>query len=134
VSSPLTPAREFLRHPFPRFVISGSTTFILDFGLLKLLHGYEHMPLLPATTIAFLASFSVTFVISRHWTFPAGREGRPHHQAIRFAVLVAGNLISTLLIVGTLVAVGLYYLLAKLAAVGVNAGANFLLYRRWVFR
>jgi putative flippase GtrA len=134
VSLTLPSARAVLQHPFPRFVISGGTTFIVDLGLLRLLHGYEHMALLPATTLAFLASFCVTFIISRHWTFPTGREGRPHHQAIRFAILVAGNLVTTLLIVGGLVAIGLYYLLAKVIAVALNAGANFLLYRRWVFR
>jgi putative flippase GtrA len=134
LSSTVLSARELLRHPFPRFVVSGGTTFIVDLGLLKLLHGYQHLALLPATTVAFLASFSVTFVISRHWTFPAGREGRPHRQAGRFAILVAGNLASTLLVVGGLVALGLYYLLAKLVAVAANSGANFILYRRWVFR
>jgi putative flippase GtrA len=134
VSAALPSVREVLQHPFPRFVISGGTTFIVDLGLLKLLHGYEHMALLPATTIAFLISFSVTFLISRHWTFPSGRAGRTHHQAIRFAILVGGNLVTTLLIVGGLVALGLYYLLAKVIAVALNAGANFLLYRHWVFR
>jgi putative flippase GtrA len=134
VTTTMPAARELLRHPFPRFVISGGTTFVVDLSLLKFLHGYEHIALLPATTMAFLASFTVTFLISRHWTFPTGRDGRPHHQALRFAILVAGNLVTTLLIVGGLVAVGLYYLLAKVIAVGLNAAANFFLYRRWVFR
>lgn len=134
MSVTLPQAREVLRHPFPRFVISGGITFVVDLGLLKLLHGYEHVALLPATTIAFLISFTVTFVISRHWTFPTGRAGRPHHQAMRFAILVAGNLVTTLIIVGGLVALGVYYLLAKIVAVTINAGVNFILYRRWVFR
>jgi putative flippase GtrA len=46
---------------------------------------------------------------------------------------VAFNFLSTLGIVVGLTAAGLYYLLAKLIAVALNAGINFLAARHWVF-
>jgi putative flippase GtrA len=121
-------------HQAPRFLVSGGITFVADIGTLKLLHGVLGMELLTATTIAFAVAFVVNFTLSRQWTFSSGRHRPAHRQAVKFGALVAANLASTLLIVGGLSAVGVYYLATKVVATGVNAVANFFLYRQWVFR
>lgn len=121
------------RHEAPRFLVSGGLTFIADIATLKVLHGVLGVELLTATTLAFMVAFVVNFTLSRHWTFPGGRDRPAHWQAVKFGMLVAANLASTLLIVAGLSAAGLYYLLAKIVAAAVNAIANYFLYRHWVF-
>ena len=120
-------------HPAPRYLATGGVTLVVDVGSLRLLHGSLGVPLIPATIGAFALAFVVNFSLSRQWTFAAGRDGRAHHQAARFIVLVLINLLTTLMIVTGLVHVGLNYLLAKLIATAFNSVGNFFAYRRWVF-
>jgi putative flippase GtrA len=61
-------------------------------------------------------------------------EGDLHRRLVRYLVLLAINVASTLLIVDGLDRVGVYYLLAKVIAVGINAMLNFTAYKLWVFR
>lgn len=121
-------------HPAPRFAVVGGTSLVIDFGTLALLHGVFHVPLLLATATAFLLSSLVNFGFNRQWVFAGGRTGHARTQIVRFYVLVAANLVSTLLITGGLTALGLMYLVAKLVAAIVNMIANFFLYRSWVFK
>lgn len=136
--SPMSPAaglvRQLRSHPAPRFVVVGGICAVADIGTLALLHGWAGVALVPATAIAFLESSLINFWFNRQWVFARGRTGQAAHQMVRFYVLVALNLLSTLVITAGLTAVGLMYLLAKLVAVVVNALANFFLYRGWVFR
>jgi putative flippase GtrA len=120
-------------HPATRFLIAGVLTFVVDAGLLTLLHGVWHLELAFSTVVAFVFAFGVNFSLSRQWTFPAG-ERTPRGQLARFAVLVSANLISTVLIVTGLASFGVNYLLAKVTAAILNAIGNFFLYRRWIFR
>lgn len=120
-------------HPVPRFLVAGGLTFVVDAGLLTLLHGVWHLQLAFSTVVAFAFAFGVNFSLSRQWTFPAG-ERTPHAQLARYVVLVAGNLISTVLIVTGLASLDVNYLFAKVVAAVLNAIVNFFLYRRWIFR
>ncbi len=121
-------------HPAPRFLVIGGLSYLVDIAVLKLLHGEAHVALLAAATVSFAVASLVNFALNRQWVFATGRGGRAHRQLVRFYVLVGLNLLSTLLIMGGLAAVGVYYLLAKTIAIVANAVANFFAYRRWVFR
>jgi putative flippase GtrA len=120
-------------HPAPRFVVTGGLTLCVDLIALRIAHGTLGVPLAYATAAAFGLAFVVNFTLSRQWAFVSGRDGRAHHQAIRFLILVLINLVTTLAIVTGLAALGLNYLLAKLIATALNAVGNFVAYRRWVF-
>ena len=121
-------------HPAPRYVVTGSITFLIDIGSLKVLHGVAGIALVPATVIAFFIAFVFNFTASRQWTFGrAARDGQAHQQLVRYLVLVAINLLSTVLFVAGFSAVGVNYLIAKVVAGCINASGNFFAYRHWIF-
>jgi putative flippase GtrA len=120
-------------HPAPRFVVVGGLTLVVDISALKVGHDFLGLSLPLATASAFALAFVVNFGLSRQWAFASAEETLVRRQLVRFVLLVAANLASTLLIVVGLVHLSVYYLSAKLIAVAVNSVANFVLYRRWVF-
>ena len=126
--------RWLLTHPAPRFLVSGGLTALVDVGTLAALHSALGAPLAVSTAAAYCVAFAVNFRLSRHWTFSTARQGRAHHQAARYLLLVLVNLAATLAIVTGLSAVGVYYLLAKVISIAVIALGNFFAYRYWVFR
>lgn len=125
--------RRLRSHSAPRFLIAGGLSVVIDFGTLRLLHGGLHVNLVVATTAAFTAAMVPNFTLNRYWSFPTGRQGAAHRQALRYVALIVANLVATDVIVSGLAWAGLYYLLAKLVATAVNAVGNFFLYRHWVF-
>lgn len=121
-------------HPAPRYLVAGTTTFLIDIGSLRLLHGVIGIALVPAVVVAYLFAFLFNFTVSRQWTFAStARRGRAHRQLVRFLVVVGINLILTVLIVAGLVGIGLNYLLAKTVAAAINACGNFFAGRHWIF-
>ena len=48
-------------HHFVRYVFVGGTTFIIDLGLLVLLHGFLHVNLAIATSIAYWVAIAYNF-------------------------------------------------------------------------
>jgi len=120
-------------HPAPRFAVVGGLIFGIDITALKVGHDLLDLTLPLATAAAFGLAFLVNFALSRQWVFASSDDSRIHRQIVRFVLLAAANFVSTLLIVLGLAHLGVYYLIAKTIAVAVNACANFILYRRWVF-
>lgn len=121
-------------HPAPKYLVTGTVTFLIDIGSLKVLHGIAGMPLVPALLVAFSIAFAFNFTVSRQWTFArSARDGQAHRQFIRYLILVTINLLSTVVIVAGFSAIGLNYLIAKVVAGGINACGNFFAYRHWIF-
>jgi putative flippase GtrA len=120
-----------LRQSLLRFVVVGGLSVGTDLALLALLRSGVHAPLWLATVVAYAASLVVNYSLNHSWVFASERE---HHRAIaRYFTLVAFNVGSTLGLVLGLTAAGLFYLMAKLIAVAVNAVVNFVGFRFWVF-
>ena len=128
--------RAIREHPAPRFLVTGGLTFLVDVGMLKLLHGVAGIALAPATALAFATAFVVNFTGSRQWVFAStARVGSTHRQLVRYVILVGVNLGSTLaIVVGLASGFALNYLIAKVCAATLNAIGNFFAYRHWVFR
>jgi putative flippase GtrA len=125
--------RPFLLRGF-RFLVVGGVSAGVDVGLLALLHGVVGLRLVVATTVAFWTSLAVNFGLNRNWVFVQTRAGSVRRHAARYLAAVGLNYAATLAIVGGLVAAGVGYLVAKLAAIAVLAVGNYVLYRRWIFR
>lgn len=115
-----------------RYVATGVVSFGVDFGTLYV--GYQHarLPLWLATSAGFWLSFLVNFVANKFWTFRS--VDRPAAQLLRYAGLVAGNYVVTVILVSGLHAAGANYVLAKAFAVACLTVTTFLVYRSWVFR
>jgi putative flippase GtrA len=124
--------RAIARHSMTKFAIVGLLGFGTDVALLWLLHGVLGMWLPLATTIAYIVAFALSFVLSREWVFPDA--GNMRTQIIRYALLVIGILVLTVVGVQALVWFAVSYLIAKVLTSGVVALVNYAASRWWVFR
>ncbi|MEV4755036.1 GtrA family protein [Micromonospora sp. NPDC049559] len=124
--------RRLLGSGFVRFLLVGGLSAAVDTGLLWLLHGGFGVPVPVATLVGVVTSFVVNFLLNRGWVFAA--TGSTRGQLVRYLLLAALNWVLTVLSVSALVAVGVYYLVARLAVLVVLTVLNFVGYRVWVFR
>ena len=124
--------RALAGHSMVRFAVVGGIGFGTDVALLWLLHGVWGMWLPPATALAYLVAFAISFVLSREWVFPDA--GSMRRQIYRYCGLVAGVLLLTVLGVQALVWAGVPYLVAKVLVSGVVALVNYVVSRWWVFQ
>jgi putative flippase GtrA len=123
--------RRTLVGSFVRWAITGCLAAGTDLGLLALLHSAAGVPLELATALAFCCGVAVNYSLNHSWSFQSQAAHR--RVMVRYAVMVVFNGVSTVLIVAGLHSLGLYYLLAKLVAIAVNAVVNFTAARFWVF-
>ncbi len=114
-----------------RYVVVGGFAFGFDVVLLFLLHEAFHLPLAPSTAIAFLASFAVTYVLQRIFTFRS-RSGITA-STVKYTLLVIANTFAVTGIVAAASALGLPWLAGKLVAVVGMTVWNYFAYRHWVF-
>ncbi len=79
------------RTRFLKFAMVGVIGAVIDFGVMNLLTGSAHMPLVPAGTISFVCAVTSNFVWNRYWTYPDSRS-RPilNQLAMFFIVNLAG--------------------------------------------
>lgn len=89
------------------------------------------VPLAAATAAAFLTSVAVNFGLNR--ALAGGGGGLLGRQALRYGLLLAANLLLTVLVVTGAERAGIPYVLAKGVVVLASTLWNYVLYRRWVF-
>ncbi|MEF2527550.1 MULTISPECIES: GtrA family protein [Streptomyces] len=121
-----------LGHSAVRFLVAGVSSATVDMGVLFLLHGLLHLPLAPSTFTAVLAGFVTNFLMNRIWAF--GSSSAVGKQSLRYITMAVGNWVGTVLLVGGLVKLGLFYLLARALVLVVLSVVNYLGYKHWVFR
>jgi putative flippase GtrA len=115
-----------------RYAGVGLLSLLVDAGTLWLLYNVAGRPLWLATTAGFWLSFVVNFAANKYFTFGVRTDGK--RQLLRYAVLVLLNYAANLALVTGLVGLGLPAVVAKVIAVALITGANFVAYRQWVFR
>ncbi|WP_189916054.1 GtrA family protein [Kitasatospora xanthocidica] len=121
-----------LGHSAVRFLASGVTSTVMDMGTLYVLHGVLRLPLALSTLAGVLAGFTVNFLLNRIWAF--GSSSPVGKQTVRYMLLASANWISTVLLVGGLVKLGLFYLLARAIPLVILSVVNYFGYKYWVFR
>ncbi|GAA2726119.1 GtrA family protein [Cellulomonas aerilata] len=119
------------RHPLVHYLVIGGLSFVVDMGSLLLLSGPAGLPVWLAATVGYWASLLVNFGLNRRSM--AGTGGRLRVQSVRYAVLLVGNFLMTLLVLQVGAGLGLPTAAAKCVAVVVATASNYVLYRRWVF-
>lgn len=115
-----------------RFLLVGGLSFVLDLGLLVLLHEVFGVALWAATPIAFIVSLVFNFLLQRAFTFRA--TNKKSISAFKYLLLVAFNIVVTDLIVVGFDALGWSYVYGKTIATGLTTVWNYFLYRHWIFR
>jgi len=117
---------------FGRFLLVGLLSYLTDASTLALLHTGAGVPLLVATSGAFVIGLAVNYALNRVLTF--GSVAVLRYEVARYLLLVLANYVITLALVGGLTAAGLPYLGSKTVSTAVLAVVNFVAYRSWVFR
>jgi putative flippase GtrA len=115
-----------------RFIIVGGISFVIDLGLLMLLHEVFLVDLLIATPIAFLTSLAFNFALQRMFTFRA--ENGRSVSFIKYCLLVVFNTVAVDLIVYAVDWMGAPYQIGKVIATVLTTAWNFLLYKHWIFK
>jgi putative flippase GtrA len=124
---------------FSKFLVVGTIGFIIDLGLLNLLHLGFGLVVLVSNALSFSAALTSNFLWNRYWTYPDSRTKTFVSQYIQFAgVNVLGLAINTGVLwltlpwathlVGTL-----GYNLSKVIATLVVLFWNFFINRYWTY-
>lgn len=114
-----------------RYLVVGGFSFLFDVGMLWLLHNVFGVPLTISTPTAFLLSFAVTYTLQRTVAFRSADGVAP--SVLRYTILVAFNTIATTAIVWAADAIGMPWIVGKVAAVLATTVWNYFAYRYWVF-
>ena len=114
------------------FIATGTATVLVDVAVLYSAHSLVGMPLAAATAMGFGVSTVLNFLGHRTWAGGDASAQLAHHAG-RYTVLLLLNLMVTLLVVTSLAALGLNYLVAKSIAILVTSIVSFVSYPRWVF-
>ncbi|WP_431279739.1 GtrA family protein [Leifsonia poae] len=123
--------RRLLSHSAVRYLIAGGLSFLVDFGLLALLHNVLLWPVWLASGVAFLLSFAFTYTIQRMFSF---LSSAPHGRAVlRYTILVIFNTLATIAIVSLINSSALGWIGGKVVATIVTTVWNYFAYRYWVF-
>ena len=114
-----------------RYLFAGGLAFLLDFGLLALLHQVFGWPTWLAAGTAFVTSFLFTYVMQRNFTF---QSEEPHGWAlVKYATLVAFNMLATAGIVALIDQTPAGWAVGKVTATAITTSWNYFAYRYWVF-
>lgn len=118
-------------HSAARYLFIGGLSFLVDFGILALLHSVFGVPVWLATAIAFLASFAFNYSLQRAFSFSSGAS---HGRTLaKYVALLAFNTVATVLIVAALDASVLGWGGGKVASTLATTVWNYFAYRYWVF-
>ena len=74
-------------HSFPRFVLVGGAGFLVDGGLLSLLHFLLNFDVIPARLFSFSIAVTATWYLNRVITFHSTRTTRRFPEWGRYAVV-----------------------------------------------
>lgn len=120
------------RHNLVRYLFVGGSTFLIDLGLLVLLHGKLHLGIGLATTISYWTSIAYNFTLNLNWTFSSGEKRKLHQHIIPYAILLGCNYLFTLIFVS----VGSHYInyaVCKVIAVALQTMWTYPIYKHVVF-
>jgi putative flippase GtrA len=123
--------RKLARHSAVRYLAAGGLSFLVDFGVLSLLHEVLNWPVWLASGTSFLISFVFTYTIQRAFSFGSSA---PHGRAlVRYTILVAFNTLATMVIVTLINQSPFSWATGKVVATVVTTIWNYFAYRYWVF-
>lgn len=118
-----------------RFIASGGTAAAVDLGLLYILTDSFGLHYLLSAALAFVASFFVSFVLQKFWTFEDESVDRVHVQASLSFIIATINLgLNTLLMYVFVDVVDLWYMTAQIIVGILLAFESFFILKFFIFR
>lgn len=126
-AKPAAPAYQFLR-----FALVGAAGTLLHYLVLTMLVWSGSMAPGPAAAAGAGAGGCVNYWLNYHYTF--GAAGKHRATMPRFFAMAALGVVLNGLIVSTLAAAGLHFLLAQAIATCLILILNFLISKKWIFQ
>jgi putative flippase GtrA len=118
--------------PLIRYLIVGGSTFVMDLGLLVLLHGAVKLDLAVATTLAYWVSLTYNFLLNRHWVFNAQQVQSLRKHALLYGCLLTANYLATVVAI-TILTRYVPYEVAKSIIVVVSISWMYPIQRQYIF-
>jgi putative flippase GtrA len=120
------------RHHFVRYLLVGGTTFILDFGILFILHGKLKVGIAAATSVAYWVSIIYNFVLNRYWTFDSReKESLQRHITAYFFLLILNYFFAVTFV--SYASNHINYIVAKAIAVLIQMIWTYPVYKKVIF-
>lgn len=120
--------------PFIKYTLVGTVGLMIDIGWLYVFIEFLAWPLLTATTLAFLLSTTVGFVLHKWWTF---HNHSKHYRELYlkfFLVSVVGLALTNGFMYIFVALLGLWYILAKILTALLILAWSFLSNKYWTFK
>lgn len=125
-------AGSLYRHRFVRYLFVGGSTFVLDFGILILLHGQLDVGIAAATSVAYWISIVYNFILNRYWTFDAReKDSLQRHITTYFLLLVANYFFAVIFV--SYASDHINYVWAKAIAVIIQMIWTYPVYKHYIF-
>lgn len=121
------------RHNAIRYLFVGGTTFLIDLGLLVLLHGVIDLHLGLSATLAYWLSILWNFTLNRWWTFSASESKKLHKHISSYLLLLGFNYVFTVTFIYILTSMGLHYSITKVIVVCVQISWTYPIYKYVIF-
>ena len=121
------------RHQFKRYLITGFSSFGLEYSLFYLFYRGVKVPYLYANTLVMTIVFCFNFLMNRYWTFKSKQKLRkqlPLYGMIFFFNIGISNLLMYLLAER----MGISPLLSKVVAMGFIVMWTFLVYKKVIYK
>ncbi|HEX5461237.1 MAG TPA: GtrA family protein [Steroidobacteraceae bacterium] len=116
---------------FVRFSLVGGVATAIQYVLLVLLVRGVGMAPTPASSIGFVLSAAVNYLLNYRFTFQSDRPHGP--AAAKFGLLAATGLVINAAIMHLMITTGVHYLLAQVCATAVVLFWNFIGNSLWTF-
>lgn len=127
--------RELRHHSVFRYLVSGGSAFVMEYGSFLILFKGLALPLVAANTISFLIGLATSFIIGRTWAFKQDTFAhKARHQALMYVVLAGVNVLLSNGIIWLLDSLGLDARIGKVIAIGFVAVWNFFIFKYVIFR
>jgi putative flippase GtrA len=120
------------KHHLIRYLFVGGTTFIIDEGLLILLHGKVRVNLELSLLVAYSVAFVYNFSLNRWWAFSASENKSLGQHIAPYSLLFFFNLGFNIIFVSLMSHV-INYALAKPLAVIIQITWTYIIYRNYIF-
>jgi len=123
----------YARYQFAKYVIVGTSGFVLDMA--TLIYFKEHLGMMPvmAVVVNQMIVLTYNFSLNKWWSFK--NKEIPHKQLVRYLTLAGFNYAFSVLTMWVFAdLLGQDYRIVRLLTVMLMVLWNFLLYKYWVYR
>lgn len=117
-----------------RYLISGLLALLTNILLLYLCVDVLAFWYLAGSTIAFVGTLLVSFILQKFWTFREPSKGELPKQLASYGVLAVANIGVNVVLMYFLVSIlGVHHLLAQILSSGTIAVYGFVIYKFFIF-